>query len=358
MNEHNHTRIQQWGMVSLFSVLGLELILDHILVSNTWCDLIKPGISVNGLKSGLLVLCLTALFISIYMNRKYLIIKHKNLKKSKDVLKTLIRNTVSGETLDIFFIVFFLLHLTWIPDSIFDFVKNDPNLCLPLRILHPLIFLSGLAGVLFLKPQIPKTESKKIEIILSGISNLNPLKIGSKTQHTLGAFLEPVERNKDTIKEIIVFTDTRIQCSGKEENFDILRKLNVKEETLTKLKQIGKEKDNFILPCDLLEKIINDILDLNVKLIKCDYDNLKIMFAEISEVIEQLLNNSSYEDENLLFNLTPGTKYISIALALNSVKGKRKSCYLKQNEPEECKKYQEVDLDAFELKDIFEELLN
>jgi hypothetical protein len=456
-------RIKRWGIVSLFSVLGLELLLDNLFVINANvnpCVIFDP-LSLNAI---MLFICLLGLLLSIFFNRTYI-----GWQKIKDGLKTLIKNSVSGNTLDILFILFFLLHLTWIPDSIFDFVKKEPEgVPILFRVFHPFIYIMGLIGVIFLKPY-KKEEIKEPLVVLSGISFIS--------SYNIEPFLEPLRKHPN-IERLYVFVDKRIKVfrlAGLEnkktyiylealhlvseterlvtelreklyemeeqskfeqgeiisyrlqladiersilassnirtiENvlnvfvsivekldkdigtFEIYRKFKEDKKLTEFCDDIRNNKRSFeLLRNDLevdrkktnidffpyndslrlwlikqyIKEITSEILTniIEIRLIECDYDEIHQSYSKISGLVKELTSDK-YKDENLLFNITPGTVNISVALALNSIKGNRICAYKEQNgkinenDGNTNKEFREINLDIYDLKDIFSELMD
>ena len=349
----------RWGIATLLSILSIELLLDNVLMTNSCVDfsVLKTNCILQ-VKVVLLIIIVLLLCVSVFINRKYIKFwkdksekKYDRWKRFKEVLTTLIKNSVSGGMLDLLFVVFFLLHLTWIPDSIFDFVKNDPDINLLARIVHPCIYIVGLLLVIYLKPQIPKDESGEIQLLLTGISNIS---FHPKFGSNLIPFIEPFKRH-DKIKHIVVFFDEKIEYKESEENRAFLEEKGVSSTLLDKINSNNSLLNESLLKEFLCQILKNKIEEGDIELIKCDYNDLKSMYRAVADEVNNIIENTHFSDNNMLFNLTPGTTNTSISLALNSVKGKRKLCYLSQDE-KQTDKYKELDLDIFEIKDIFSEL--
>jgi len=485
--------IKRWGIISLLSILGLELLLDNIFVFNpNTCPYAIDGI-IPLLKMTLFVIFFSGLILSIIFNWSYIGMRISDSvpingekdkwKKMKDILKTLIKNSVSGNILDLMFVIFFLFHLTWIPDSIFDFIKKEPEDISTLqRVVHPFIYITGLIGVIFLKPYIKKEESKEPLVIITGISFIS--------KRNMEPFIEPLTRHSG-IQRLYVFVDRRIKVQSlvdfdkEKEYYSYLKALflisnaeklvtafrekfcemedNSKltddcfqdlvgrgiiksyrlqlakierfllssdnigtietalKELIEIVKQLDKEfgyaedSDNclaaykifrdksskdyyyseienesnafFLLKNALGDKYenvnffpyndtlrfwivkeyIKDILlcivkrDIEIHLIECDYDEIPQSYFKISNLVNEL-SMGTYRDENLLFNITPGTANLSVALALNSIKGNRLCSYKEQNgkitesDGRTNKEFREINLNIYDLKDVFSEL--
>ncbi len=300
------------GSISLLSVLGLELLCDHYLLK---------GEAIG--KSILFYSLILLLLVSVVLNFERLLF---NKGKLKDVLKTLIKNTISGNVLDLLFVLYFLLHVSWISDSIFEWVKDEANF------MHPLIFISGLIIVVFTKPNSEKRQNGHPSVLLTGISNLG--------EANIAPLIKPFEEFGN-IEKLIIFIDKSTKSELKNSTElplgSILweHKENLKIYFNSIIGQLANyQSQNIVIECHL-----------------CNYNDLKGMYDVIASIINKL-TEAGERDKNLLFNLTPGTKYISIALALNSIKGERQYCYMEQD----SKKLQVKALDIFEIKDIFSEL--
>lgn len=364
-------KFQFWGIVSLVSVLISELLLDNIIIT-------EPNLI--SIKTFLLLGIGVIFFISIYVNWKNIVPQNEKNRGEKipDVLKNLIKNSVSGNTLDLLFVLFFLLHLTWVPDSIFEFVKNDPPLdrfwC---RLLRPAIYICGLLIIILIKPQAKKDSTPLAKVMLTGISNISITNIFP--------LLKPLEENK-LLEKIIVFADKKMSVDRdllrnweQPEGYNkekIIQEKNalihygVGKETLECISAFEDYEQSEQLLKDFLQKLFHSMpgyIDKEGKpeviVVPCNYLNLEDLNYTVSkttkEVLLRMCDNEAdtikcYSDKNLLFNLTPGTKHVSIALALNSIKGERQYCYVDQN----SKKLQISQLDVFDFKDIIDEMLN
>lgn len=474
--------IQTWGGISLLSVLAIELLLDNILVVTRMQECLSPDRPLC-IKLALFFLFFILLILSVVINWKHIGSKreqekHKTpqneneyFRKIKDLLKTLIKNSVSGNWLDLLFVIFFLLHLTWIPDSIFDSLKDDLQTGnIWLQLLHPFIYITGLFLVIILKPQVKKTGGKAPRVVLSGISLI--------TDYSIKPLLQPLK--EEEIEKMEVFVDRRIKVTKLKglENKECFVELNALHflsdiesvtgtlrDILPHLKEIEHEvpdirsslavieeeiivADNissienalrtlsgllqnienklsessnlflsvfdkkfekgipgsFVFFCNQLQDSCNPLQMLKNKLsdqgyhnidffpysksdtlrswivkrfvkelvkecnsnarvevIECDYDDIPQTYRKISDVVKELLK-MEYEDNNLLFNITPGTANFSVALALNSIKGDRICAYQEQNgnieEGITVKKFRKENLDVYDLKEVFSELLD
>lgn len=314
-----NTQIKWFGLLNLCSVTGLELVLDHALMRLAhWSGVF----TFEKVPTSILFYFFVLLFtFSLFANRKHL---HIKLKKLKEMLKTLIKNTVSGNLLDIAFVLFFILHLTWIPDSIFEWIRGEYGF------YHPMIYLSGLLLVIIFKPHYVKEDITEPIILLTGISNINVHP--QNLSNTLDTLMLPV-KTIHSIKKIIVFIDPRIKIELPDPRLEYQEE----DEKLSKIEQYLKEETQ-----------------KEVILVKCSYEIIQATYETISKEIDKILDDC-YSDKHLLFNLTPGNKYISIALALNSIRSDRHCCYIQQT-GENTNQIVYETLDVYKLRDIFTEI--
>jgi hypothetical protein len=82
----------------------------------------------------------------------------------RDQLIPLLKSIVSLDFADIIATLLFLIHLTWIPDSLFDFVK-EANTYYP---LHPLIFVIGFLCILLFASQQERRGTEKQTVLSQG----------------------------------------------------------------------------------------------------------------------------------------------------------------------------------------------
>lgn len=359
----------KWGIITLLSILFIELLLDNIVVTNNLRDFYLEG-NYSVFKLSVLGICFFLLLVSVIINRRCIWhqkqetnpslrrARRNRVTRMKDILKTLIKNSVSGNAIDILFVMFFLLHINWIPGAIFDLVKAEPERSsLFIRAIHPFIYIFCLLEAIRLKPSIPIDDNSDIKVMLTGISNIGV--------SNLSLLLKPLKKYP-TIERVIVFVDTTIAVSSQivqewkvgNERIDgeraYLKEYGITDkliEDISKFKECGKSKQ-------ILEKFLCDIFkietqtELEVTLVDCNYSLLSDLNRSVIKAQMNLKtkDGSRYPENSLLFNLTPGNKLISIALAINSIKGDKKYCYVRQDTSE----LEPGQIDISEIRDTIE----
>jgi hypothetical protein len=258
--------------------------------------------------------------------------------------------------------------LTWIPDSLFDFVKEANTYCL----LHPFIFTAGFLCILCFAAQQERRDTSKQTVLFTGLSNLS--------LSSLMPFFRPLAEQFRDIREVVVFFD-KDMGAGKTKMpnnewldllpcYDALVGDTLTDDDRTRLKKdyvLSKEKlkecgisrealvelegDSGFTHKMIEEKLASLTLflevtcaaclgdEVTVELVPCDYsDDANVLVDEIKGVVKRRVwPQGIHEDEELLFNLTPGMASISVALAFNAAafsatRGTRKSCYIEQKE--------------------------
>ena len=190
-------------------------------------------------------------------------------------------------------------------------------------------------------------------VLFTGISNID--------SRTVLAILDAVNSKKtegiyncEKIEKIIVFIDPGISVKTTEG----LDSMGVDEHSLKSLEQITHKSDfEHLQLYESIKSVLSDLVytttgrNLEIQMVECSYEKIQVAYDLISREIKKIIFGK-YEDHHLLFNLTPGNKNISIALALNSIHGNRRSCYMQQSGSK--KDILEVEeLDIFRIKDMF-----
>ena len=323
-----------FGGVNLLSIIALEIFLIHYFNEHKIVDLwsfseIHP------------ILIWIALFVFIItaLANKSLIRPKENFKQNN--LKMLIKNTILGNPLDIIFVIFFLLQMSLLSNALFEAARD-------LSFLSPVTFFTGLLLAICIKPEIQEIQKEGI-ILFTPISDLS--------NYTYEAFLRPVlevEKIGMHIDKIIVFLDPNIkigeQGTGKGigiKEFDwISLGVDVDDNTFTGLGAIGKIKMLMNKIVGKYEKVIG-----GVEFVKCDYNkNVSQAIKIISEKVEEFEN--IYRDDRLIFHLTPGTKTISMAMMINSLKGNKVTTYIEQSTNE----YLKLEIDKDSISEILSDL--
>ena len=339
-----YKQINLVGAISLLLILALELMFDHCLEHSCFCFFIKPTANSYNIP---IYICLALLLACFCLNIRYLAF---SFRKLKGVIKTLIKNSVSGSGIDILFVIFFLLHLTWIPDSIYEWTKGEAYWG------QPLIFVLGMFGAVMIKPQTKKETSNNPLVLLTGISDID--------EKTVDAIINPLlkekakkEYNPEDFEKIIVFVDKYIKIKS----LDGLSEKGLSPDTLSKLTNFDNTNWEEEGKKEMIRCLLNDLIrhsfkkqSVDIELIDCSYNKIQSAFDIISAKVNELLSDK-YIDKQLMFNITPGNKIISIALALNSIQGNRQTCYIQQNSSRDI---EAEELDIFKLKDIVTEILD
>lgn len=311
-------------LLALFSIVIIELLLDYRFYT------IKCWVAEFNYTNAILLMCIAFIATSWCINRD----RDHSIGQ---VFKMLIKNTTSGNPWDLLFVFLFLLHLAWIPDAIFDWVKEPENY----NFGHPLIFVLGLVAVSMIKQTNAKSTNTPT-VLLTGISHISPF--------SLDGFCKPIREYHLTLKKVVIFADRQLKVNCKQEEIDLLP---INEDLKKRLKTVPS------IEFTELEELIKDVIKninsaIEVEIEHCEYDEVKTTYEKIAQKVNKILHdNKTIDNKNLLFSVSPGTVNVGVAMAINSLKGDRQCYYIEQNG---AKIGKTENLSIYTFKDSFEEL--
>ena len=346
MTEQDFRKSQRIGIGTLFAIGLLET------------ALILPGKNQAVLSCYLywvVILVLVAFLVFGFIYNK----KHIHAKfHLKSILRNLLKNSVSGNKLDILVVFFFLFHLAWIPDACFNLITENEGILY--SFYQIVVFSAGLYGAMRLKPVFDKSDKHTPLVIFSGISHINARRLDS--------LLKPLKyKDNLSLQKWVVFIDKelKVDCPTNEsiEYFYVEQRLSEIDINTLKTLDAHCKKDPKDLPeiKNSIKSLLEELIAHNkcqtkiqsIEVYDCDYDSIQQTSDTVASRVDKILQQG-YKDENLLFYITPGTANFSVALALNSIRKKRWCGYVKQNGNGE---YEQIDLNVFKLKDIAESFL-
>jgi hypothetical protein len=380
IGEKNRRKGLYWlNVCALLSIPVLEIALDHYLFSG------RPGalcefLTFKGCWAYPLIFYFVALLFLVRLGFWFKdMIKRCRAKKKEQVRQSknyrlrnqlilLLKSIISLDPADTIITLLFLLHLTWIPDSFFDYMKETASY----NLWHPTIFMGGFLCILFFASQQGSRGVSRPTVLFTGLSHLS--------LSTLMPFFRPLAEQFRDIREIVVFVDENVSSQKtrmpNEEQLNLvpcwdslfgdtlsdedrmslekqymlsqetLRKYGVSRDALIELESgvgfANKTKEEKLTSLKTFLKTtctacLKD--EVTVELISCDYfSDTNILVGQIqNEVKRRVWPRGIHEDGELLFNLTPGTTSISVALAFNAsafnaARGARKTCYIEQKD--------------------------
>lgn len=278
-------------------------------------------------------------------------VKKKEKKEKADKrpwnekIMLMITNTGKGNFLDILVLFSFLAFAAWIPDTVFDFVKD--GVC----IIRPVLYIVGLALLVWGKPNIAPIETvidvTDRKLLLTGMSN-----ISNKFQNNIYPLIEPLKIYTNIEKLVILLSASiwrgysDINPSGEKDKTLSTALENYKTE-IARLGLVDKFDNNNQI--DAVKRILVELLKAYIKTIPAYKDNnIEIVFSEPVDynnfdkcndecyyLLKEAMRKGKYDDSQVVVNVSPGTAVVTSAMTLNAIKGNRAMIYTTQDSKHE-----------------------
>lgn len=274
----------------------------------------------------------------------------------KDKIVILVSNSCSGSILDILTVISYIAFLSWLPDSVTDFIKGDGVIYRPIPYLVGLALLAyGSPGGYLKKEKIP---NEKRRFLVTGMSNIC---INSNNETNLASVIMPFEvyPNFDTIMVLLsdsvlrglneLTVPAQLDGSPKLAN-ELQRFIDTLKSNVHLSSDLGKIKlDKAERAVRIVEEALETLLIANIRekypayrdkkfsvifTKPVDYDDFdtcnNVCFNEIKHIMNGAGYKGKYKDEEMVINTTPGTKVVASALTINAIKGNRAMVYITQ----------------------------
>lgn len=279
-------------------------------------------------------------------------IYYKAYRFSLSIMKRFLNNALGLKWLSFIFILIFLVHISWLSDSCFNFFiegkKTWGNI---------LVSLAGIVCMFIIFP-IQKRENKTVAkqertLLISGIKEINA--------HFLDLFFKPFNVYPNIEKVVILLSDKVLSISnglvddvllGVENEADEYKKA-IKYYT-TSPTELNRKVVQTKLSDFLLAKIgcsVNGYKDRNVNFVfskVVDYNNFNDCFLELKLMLKNEENNTN----ETIINISPGTSIVSGTMTIFAIKGKRELVYTRQDNS----KLESFDIDIWTTEDLLNEL--
>lgn len=342
---------QLTGVLSTIGICILSAFADYILIH---------GIS-TALWIGLAVIIALIVPNWIY-NWQAITQKNSDLRER---LSRLVANTCSGSVVDIALIFVFLIYTAQISAAINDVIVNHSPW------LRPLIYAFALGISVLQKPlltdqRLPNTA----RVLITGLSNITySVKDNVESSNIYPAIL-PIKKFHDSIKLVVLIVSKesfkRITPpenppanADKQSLYSILSPYFANSGTTSPPAQSEEDLNE-----DDLIKIIRSLCkknDFEVIISEpVDFDNFEECNREILSQTKAILadSNHKYDDCDLMFNISPGTKMLTGAMTINAIKGERNIVYISQNSTKkDLEKVIAYDPNVLQLYEQFNELV-
>lgn len=343
---------QLTGVLSTIGICILSAFADYILIH---------GIS-TALWIGLAVIIALIVPNWIY-NWQAITQKNSDLRER---LSRLVANTCSGSVVDIALIFVFLIYTAQISAAINDVIVNHSPW------LRPLIYAFALGISVLQKPLLTdQRRQNTARVLITGLSNITySVKDNVESSNIYPAIL-PIKKFHDSIKLVVLIVS--------KESFKRIKKpenppANVGERSLySKLSPYFANSDTTsTLAQSQAEDLTKDDLKIIIRSLckkndfeviisePVDFDNFEECNREILSQTKAILadSNHKYDDCDLMFNISPGTKMLTGAMTINAIKGERNIVYISQNSTKkDLEKVIAYDPNVLQLYEQFNELV-
>ena len=353
-----YKKLQAWGIVFVLSLIMAIILIDRLIIMDLPFSFnLKNWYWLSYVMVFFLFLSFVSWRFVKSEEKKENVVTHRWNEKIMQMLT----NTAKGSPLDIITLLIFLAFAAWIPDAILDFIKGE-------FWFRPFLYIVGLFLLVLGNPSFvifrEKVKADDRSLMLTGMSN-----VSNKFQMNLEPVIKPLTVYSNIKTFLVLLSDEILNGYNdiyleKEEN-DNLKKALI--EYVTSLKNAGicakkLEPKNLSFVHEIIRKLlkayINEIPAYRGKEIEIkfsnpvDYNNFDACNDECYRFLQDEMKKK-YKDEHVVVNTTPGTKMVTSAMAINSIKGNRAMVYISQSGGEVIEANPNVSLTQF--GDLFEE---
>lgn len=283
----------------------------------------------------------------------------------RERLSRLVANTCSGSVVDIALIFVFLIYTAQISAAINDAIVNHSPWW------RPLIYAFALGISVLQKPLLTdQRRQNTAKVLITGLSNITYSVKGNVESSNIYPAILPIEKFHDSIKLVVLIVS--------KESFKRIKNPENPPADANKLSLYSKLSPYFAnsgttsppaqsgedLNEDDLIKIIRSLCennDLEVIISQpVDFDNFEECNRVILSQTKDILADSKrkYNDCDLMFNISPGTKMLTGAMTINAIKGERNIVYISQNRnKKDLEKVIAYDPNVLQLYEQFNELV-
>ena len=283
----------------------------------------------------------------------------------RERLSRLVANTCSGSVVDIALIFVFLIYTAQISAAINDAIVNHSPWW------RPLIYAFALGISVLQKPLLTdQRRQNTAKVLITGLSNITYSVKGNVESSNIYPAILPIMRFGASIELVVLIVS--------KESFNRIKKpenppANADEQSLySKLSPYFANSGTTSPPAQSEEDLNEDDL---IKIIRslCENNDLEVIisqpvdfdnFEECNRVIlsqtKDILADSKrkYNDCDLMFNISPGTKMLTGAMTINAIKGERNIVYISQNRnKKDLEKVIAYDPNVLQLYEQFNELV-
>lgn len=365
-----YKKLQAWGIVFVLSLIMAIILIDRLIIMDLPFSLnLKNWYWLSYVMVFFLFLSFVSWRFVKSEEKKENVVTHRWNEKIMQMLT----NTAKGSPLDIITLLIFLAFAAWIPDAILDFIKGE-------FWFRPFLYIVGLFLLVIGKPSFvifrKKVEAGDRRLMLTGMSN-----VSNKFQMNLVPVIKPLTKYSNIKTFLVLLSDEILkgydeivleekEKKDNEDNKDNEKNNRLKdalEEYVTSLKNAGicakkLESKNLSLVHEIIRKLLKAYINVEIPTYSkeieikfsnpVDYNNFDACNDECYRFLQDEMKKK-YKDEHVVVNTTPGTKMVTSAMAINSIKGNRAMVYISQSGGEVIEANPNVSLTQF--GDLFEE---
>jgi len=333
-----YKKLQAWGIVFVLSLIMAIILIDRLIIMDL-------PFSFN-LKNWYWLSYVMVFFLFLsFVSWRFVKSEEKNenivtIGWTEKIMQML-TNTAKGSYLDIITLLIFLAFAAWIPDAILDYIKGE-------NWFRPFLYIIGLFLLVIGKPSFviigDDVEKEERKLMLTGMSN-----VSNKFQMNLDPVIKPLYDYPNIVTILVLLSDEILNGYkdidlSKEKESDKLKALEKYVKSLAEKGLCDKGKlcngdISFVKEeiSNLLKAYIKKIpryenKDVNIKFSNpVDYNDFDACNDECYLFLKTEMKKNNRKDRDVVVNTTPGTKMVTCAMAINSIKGNRAMVYISQS---------------------------
>lgn len=280
---------------------------------------------------------------------------HRNIRERMSLL---VANSCSGNVVDIALILTFLIYTAQISTSMNDVIVNRSFYW------RPFIYVVALAISVVQKPLLLQDRRQNThKVLITGLSNITySVKPGTEFTN-IEPIISALKRYSSSIEKLVLIVTKESYKRIKKPEFEPTAEELSGYPLYSSLSPYFDKSGEELSDAELTELIRNlcGIPGLIINFSqRVDFNSFKECNEEILRQVKDIQTNKvhQYDDCDLLFNITPGTKMLTGAMTINAIKGERAIVYISQDKNDRTieERVKEYDPNVGDLYEQFSEL--
>lgn len=325
------------GVLSTLGICALSAIVDYIFCERAPNSLLTayPWYRCTAIWIGVAIFIVLILPNWIF-NWRAIKLKNYDLRER---LSRLVANTCSGNAVDIALIFVFLIYTAQISAAVNDAIING---CPWWR---PIIYTVALGVSVLQKPLLTDGRRENTaKVLITGLSNITYFVNNNVESSNIEPAILPIKRYGSSIELVVLIVSKESFKPIKKpvsmpDNIDNLPLYSLLSPYFADSGTTGSDaqaKEGLLTNQQLIEiirKLCNKP-DLEVIISPTvDFDNFeecnKVIMSQTKAILDD--NKRNYDDCDLMFNISPGTKMLTGAMTINAIKSERHIVYISQD---------------------------